>query len=78
MKKASEELGHVCSGQCAHRGVAGWHTWCQDRDVSVGEVGSWLVGTRSLPWVVNAVLGGREGIHGAAQSVSPSRWIPRV
>lgn len=27
-------------------------------DVRVGAAGSWLVGTRSLPWVTNAALGG--------------------
>lgn len=59
VKKAEEEPGRAWGGQPACCGVAGRQTRRQERDVSVGEAGFWLVGTRSSPQVMNAMLGGR-------------------
>lgn len=67
VKKAAEELGRVRRGQGARCGAASRRRWRQDRDASVGEAGSWLVGTCSLPRVMDTVLGKE-----AAQPVSPS------
>ena len=67
----------------ANCGVAGWHRWCQDRDISVGEVGSWLVGTLTCPGseYYAGWKGGDPwslGKGGSCQSISPSLWIPSM
>lgn len=92
VRKAAKEPGRARRGRHARCGMAGGQMWRQDRDVSVGEAGSWPVSTRSsLPWATNAALGGEGPVgqlgHGgpqslegeeAAQPVSISFWKLRV